>query len=108
MELGRYGEVKEVQKENLSRAYRYPVINGIRIAVVRLSHHISSHVVIAGYRTLISYEGHLTYCYGCNETEYLYQDCPRRRRKREEANANIKTSWADVAARSGTARVDAR
>jgi len=57
MGLRRYGEVKEVQEENLSRAYRYPVINGIRIAAVSLSHLISSHFVIAGYRTLISMRG---------------------------------------------------
>jgi len=38
--LNRYGEVKEVKEENWSRAYRYPVANGIRIATIRLSQHI--------------------------------------------------------------------
>jgi len=37
MGLSRYGEVKEVLEENWSRAYRYPVANGIRIAVVSLN-----------------------------------------------------------------------
>jgi hypothetical protein len=108
MGLGRYWKVKEVQEEKLSRAYRYPMTNGIRIAVASLSHHISSSVVIAGYRTLISYEGQLTSSYGCNETGHLYQDYPQRRKKRKEANANTKASWADVVARGpGMARVDA-
>ena len=107
MRLNRYGEVKEVLEENWSRAYPYPVANGIRIAVVNLSQHIPSHVLIAGYRTLISYEGQPTTCYGCNGTGHLYHDCPRRRKKREKANANRTTSWADVAARgSGTSTAD--
>jgi hypothetical protein len=72
-----------------------------------LSQHIPSHVIIAGYRTLILYEGQPTTCYGCNGTGNLYQDCPRRRKTREETNANRKTSWADVAARgSGTATAE--
>jgi hypothetical protein len=38
MGLSRYGEVKEVQEETWSRAYRYPVVNGIRI-VISLTQH---------------------------------------------------------------------
>jgi hypothetical protein len=103
MGLGRYGVVRKVQEENWSRANRYPVANGIKISVVSLVHHISSHVVITGYRTLIPYKGQPTTCYGYNGTRHLYQDCPRRRRMREADNANIMTLWADVAARgSGT------
>jgi len=49
MGLNRYGEVKEFLEENWYPAYRYPVANGIRIAVVSLSEHIPSHVIIAGY-----------------------------------------------------------
>jgi hypothetical protein len=57
MVLGRYGEVNVMQEENLSRVYRYPVANGIRIAMVTLVKHIPSDIVVAGHRTLISYEG---------------------------------------------------
>ena len=74
MGLNRYGEVKEVKEENWSRAYRYPVANGIRIATIRLSQHIASHILIAGYRTLISYEGQPSTCYGCNEIGHVYQE----------------------------------
>jgi hypothetical protein len=98
MGLSRYGEIKEVQEETWSRAYRYPVANGIRIVVISLTQHIPSHVILAGYRSLISYEGQPTTCYGCNRTGHLYQDCPRRRRERDESNNTNKTSWANVAA----------
>jgi hypothetical protein len=77
MGLGKYGKVKEVQEENWARVYRYSVANGIRIDVVIVAQHIPSHDVIAGYRTLISYEGQPKTCYGCNETGHLYQECPR-------------------------------
>jgi len=61
--LNRYGEVKEVKEENWSRAYRYPVANGIRIATIRLSQHIPSHILIAGYRTL-TLRRLMSYIYG--------------------------------------------
>jgi hypothetical protein len=97
MGLSKFGEIKEIQEETWSRAYRYSVANGIRIVVISLTQHIPSHVILAGYRTLISYEGQPTTCYGCNGTGHLYQDCPRRRRERNEPNNTNKTSWADVA-----------
>jgi hypothetical protein len=96
--LNRYGEVKEVKEEKWSRAYRYPVASGIRIATIRLSQHIASHILIAGYRTLIPYEGQPSTCYGCNETGHVYQECPRRRRTRVGTTTNNTTSWAKVAA----------
>jgi hypothetical protein len=105
MALGRYGEVKGVQGENWSRAYRYAVANGIRVAVVTLTKHIPLHIVVAGHRILISYEGQPTTCYGCKETGHLYQTCPRRRRVRESANAAIPTSWAEAAARGTENRI---
>jgi len=73
MGLNRYGRVKEAMEENWSRAYRYPVANGIRIAVVSLSQHIPFHVIIAGHRTLISYEGQPTTHYGYNRTGHLQE-----------------------------------
>jgi hypothetical protein len=48
--MGRYGEVRDIQEENWSRAYRYPVTNGIRIAMLNLVQHIPSHIVVAGHR----------------------------------------------------------
>jgi len=48
MGLNRYGEVR-VPGGKLVSCLPYPVANGIRIAVVSLSEHIPSHVIIAGY-----------------------------------------------------------
>jgi hypothetical protein len=42
--LNRYGEVKEVKEENWSRAYCYPVANGIRMATNY--HNISLHIYL--------------------------------------------------------------
>jgi hypothetical protein len=36
--------------------------------------HVPSHIEVAGHRALVSYEGQPTICYGCDETEHVYQD----------------------------------
>jgi hypothetical protein len=77
--LSPYEEVKEVHEELWSTAYRYPVHNGVRIAVTNMKKIIPSHTVIVGTRVLITYEGQSPTCYGCNEQGHHYQDCPRRR-----------------------------
>ena len=48
MGMSKYGEIKEIQEETWSRAYRYSVANGIRIVVISLTQHIPSHVILAG------------------------------------------------------------
>jgi len=98
--LNRYDEVKEVKEENWSRA------NGIWVATIRLSQHIPSHILIAGYRTLISYEGQPLTCFGCNETGHVYQECPRRRRTRVDTTTNNTTSWAKVGAMGSRTTVE--
>jgi len=40
--LSRYGEVKQIQEKRWSRPYRYPVGNGIRLAVIALVKHPST------------------------------------------------------------------
>jgi hypothetical protein len=57
MALGAYGEIREIQTDTWSNAYRYPVTNGIRVVEMKLIQHIPSHMVVAGQRTLISQEG---------------------------------------------------
>jgi hypothetical protein len=64
MVLGKFGEVRDIQSETWSNAYRYPVANGIRIAMLNLVQHIPSSINVAGFRALISYEGQPTTCYG--------------------------------------------
>jgi hypothetical protein len=55
--LAKCGGVKDITEDAWSRAYRYPVSNGIRIAIVSLKQHIPSHMTIATNRVLILYEG---------------------------------------------------
>ena len=52
--LSKYGDVTAISEETWSKAYRYPVPNGTRIAVTRLKQHITSHMKMAGNRVLIS------------------------------------------------------
>ena len=106
MAQGRYGEIQEVQEGNCSCAYRYPVANGITIAAIILTQHITSHNVVAGHRTLISYQGQPRTCYGCNETGNLYQVCPRRTRAGESNNATVTTSRAVWQRGAGKFKVD--
>jgi hypothetical protein len=60
--LSNYGEVKEIIHETWSTNYRYPVYNGIRAAQMILTKHIPSHIIVAGYRILISYDGQPMTC----------------------------------------------
>ena len=61
--------------------------------------HIPSHVVVAGYRPLISYERQPTTCHSCDEPGHLKTTCPHRRRKRAESRPATTASWAELAAR---------
>jgi hypothetical protein len=99
MALGKFGEIRDIQGETWSSAYRYPVATGIRIAMLNLVQLIPSHIPVAGYRTLKSYKGQPKTCYGCNEIGHLYQVCPHRRRAKAEETRATRTSWADVAAK---------
>jgi hypothetical protein len=69
--LEKYGEVKDIMAETGGRAYRYSVNNGIRAATVALVTHIPSHLIVEGHRSLVSYDGQPTTCYGCNAHVYL-------------------------------------
>jgi len=98
MVLGKFWEIRDIRNDTWSNAYRYPVPNGIRIATLNLVQHIPSHIIVAGHRTLISYEGQPTKCYGCNEMGHLYQVCPHRRRPGAVDARTTRTSWAVVTA----------
>ena len=57
MALSGYGEIRDIQPETWPNVYRYHVPNGVRVVSMSLVKHIPSHVVVAGHRGLISYEG---------------------------------------------------
>jgi len=99
MALGAFGEIRVIQPEIWPNAYRYGVSNGVRVVSISLVKHIPSHVVVAGYRALISYEGQPTTSYSFNEPGHLQTACPHRRRERAESRPATTASWAEVAAR---------
>ena len=76
--------------------YKYPVSNGIRVAITYLKTHIPSHLEIAGLRALISYEGQPSTCYGCNNVDHQYHDCPRRKIRETQQPQHSRPSWADI------------
>ena len=51
--LTQYGEIREMQREVWSKAYRYKVFSGVRTIVITLTKHIPSHIMIAGQRVSI-------------------------------------------------------
>jgi hypothetical protein len=81
--LSQYGDVKNINEEQWSRMYRYPVSNGVCISVVALKHNIPSDMNMDGNRVLITYNGQPLTCYGCGEIGHQYQACPHRRRPRQ-------------------------
>ena len=99
MALGAFGELRDIQPEIWSNAYRYRVSNGVRVVSMSPVKHIPSHVVVARYRTLISYGGQPTTCYSCNKPGHLQTACPHRRRERTESRPATMASWTEVAAR---------
>jgi len=83
--LSPYGEVTEIHEDSWSSAYRYPVYNGILIAVTKLKKkHLPSHTIIAATRVLITYEGQPPTCYGCNERGHQFQEYPRRKQTQDK------------------------
>jgi len=80
------------------RAYRYPVANGVQQVNMMLTKHVPSHIVIAGQRVLISFDGQPTTCYGFGDTGHLYPTCPRRQRRVHLPPPTTPVTYATVAA----------
>jgi hypothetical protein len=91
-----YGDIISIQDERWSNTYRYTVANGVKVATIKLSKHIPSHMVIAGHRTLVSYDRQPSTCYRCGETGHVHQHCPNRRRKIKPAEKKPENSWAQI------------
>jgi hypothetical protein len=97
MALRKFCKIRDIQSDTWSNNYRYHVSNGIRIARMNIVQHIPSHLIVAGYRTLISYEGQPATCFGCNEMGHLYQVCHDLRRTGAVDARATRKSWAEVA-----------
>jgi hypothetical protein len=55
--LALYGTIIDLQREQWARTHRYQVDNGIRLLIISLKKHALSHVIVAGQRTLLTYDG---------------------------------------------------
>ena len=65
--LSGYRELMDIQAESWSLLYRYPVANGIRLAmIITLAKHIPLHTTMTGHRVLMAFDGQPMACYGCN------------------------------------------
>jgi len=96
--LSNYGDVKEIQEEVWSQAYRFKVKSGVRIIDIGIKKHIPSHIKIEGHRTLI-YEGQPMTCFRCNEQGHQINECPRKRIPGSHTYHD-KNSWANMVKRS--------
>jgi hypothetical protein len=75
-----FEKVLDIQAQMWSKAYRYPVSDGIRQVTIMLTRHVPPHLTVAKHRILLSYEGQPATCYGCGEVGHMYQGCPTRQR----------------------------
>ena len=75
--FSQYGEINDMKRESWFKSHRYKVSNGVRIVMIVLTKHITSHMTIAGYKVLVSYEEQPITCYGCGETRHLTWFAPR-------------------------------
>jgi hypothetical protein len=70
--------------------------------MMTLKKHIPSHIIVAGYRALISYDGQPQTCYGCGDTERMCHVCSKRRDAKIIATAPVDHTWANIAASTTT------
>ena len=91
-----FGKVLNIHEEKWARTYRYPVPNGVRQVSLHLTRHLPSHMLIAGNRVLISYEGQPATCYGCGAIGHLHQVCPLSRVKETKTQEPAKSTYASV------------
>jgi hypothetical protein len=66
--------------------------------MMTLKKHITSHISIAGFRALTSYDGQPQTCYGCGDTDHMYHICPKRREARSKTTAPFDHTWANIVA----------
>ena len=94
--LAPYGEIESIQDEVWSKAYRYTVKTGVKIAMTKLKAHLPSQIVIGGQRALISYEGQPVTCYICGEQGHIQQQCTKRRKDNKDTERTQTPSWARI------------
>jgi len=74
--LAPYRKVPDIRIDSWFKAYRYAVSKGIRQVPVLMTQHATYHLIFAGYRVQLSYDGQPATCYGCGKVGHMFQDCP--------------------------------
>jgi len=98
-----YGDIKQIQDEVSSQAYRFRVKIGVRLVDIGMKKHIPSHINTEGHRALIAYEGQPMTCFRCNEQGHQQHECPRRRTSASYQTNQSLDTWANVVQRAKTA-----
>jgi hypothetical protein len=65
---------------------------------MKLDKHLPSHMVIAGNRVIVSYEGQPVSCYVCGGTGHMRQTCLYRSSEEQASPPASDNSWAKVVA----------
>ena len=94
--LAQYGKIMNIQKERWSKVYRYPLDNGVRQVTMVLSRHAPSRLTVAGQQVLLSYDGQPPTCYGCGESEHMYQGCPTRHKMTTTRTFAMAATYASI------------
>lgn len=92
-----HGKIVDIQTEKWSNNYRYAVDNGVRQVTILMTRHVPSHLTVAGYRVLLSYEGQPVTCYGCGAIEHLYHDSPVRHKSSQDRLTPAQQTYAKIA-----------
>jgi hypothetical protein len=100
--LTKYGEIKDITKEKWSRIYRYPISNGIKLVTMNLREHIPSYMSIGNTKVMMSYEGQLVTCYGCNSVGHQFIDCPQRKYRGQRTQPTGTITWSDIVQQQNT------
>jgi hypothetical protein len=95
-----YGKVLNIQAETWSKAYRYPVSNGVWQVTMQLTRHLPSHLTIAEQRVLKSYEGQPTTYYSCGEVGHMYMASPARKSIGTEKQDPSRITYASIVTKS--------
>ena len=96
--LAPYREIQSIHNETWSKHYCYVVPNGVWIVTMTLTKHIPSHVTIARYRAITSYEGQPQTYFGCGNADFMHHVCPKRRGAKTSTATPTGSIWAHIAA----------
>jgi hypothetical protein len=67
-----------------------------------MTKHAPSHLTVAGYRVLFSYDGQPATCYGCGNAGHVFLHCPTRQGLNRTRTQSRPASYANVLTNTAT------